>query len=96
MGSDKLHIFHFNSRSLCWERYHGISAAGASVDFNSRSLRGERFKTSQITGPEREFQFTLPAWGAMDLYFHVYTNLEISIHAPRMGSDMMVALLLSI
>lgn len=33
------------------------------------------------------FQFTLPAWGAMDLYFHVYTNLEISIHAPRMGSD---------
>ena len=33
------------------------------------------------------FQFSLPAWGAMDLYFHVYINLEISIHAPRMGSD---------
>ena len=31
---------YFNSRSLPGERYHGIPAAGAPVDFNSRSLRG--------------------------------------------------------
>lgn len=56
--------------------------------FNSRSLRGERQKYILDNTGLSEFQFTLPAWGAMDLYFHVYTNLEISIHVPRMGSDL--------
>ena len=53
VGSDNIEshafiiIINFNSRSLCGERYHGISAAGAPVDFNSRPLRGERYVTGQ-------------------------------------------------
>ena len=48
VGSDNIEshafiiIINFNSRSLHGERYHGISAAGAPVDFNSRPLRWER------------------------------------------------------
>ena len=48
---------------------------------------GERRADELAAFGHNQFQFSLPAWGAMDLYFHVYINLEISIHAPRMGSD---------
>ena len=34
-----------------------------------------------------EFQSTLPAWGATRLWLWGMHNANISIHAPRMGSD---------
>ena len=33
------------------------------------------------------FQSTLPAWGATKMFKNVRLTDEISIHAPRMGSD---------
>ena len=36
----------------------------------------------------RIFQSTPPAWGATYRRIHKYTGILISIHAPRMGSDM--------
>ena len=35
----------------------------------------------------RKFQSTLPAWGATCQFVPVIPGFEISIHAPRMGSD---------
>ena len=34
------------------------------------------------------FQSTLPAWGATITLFYIYSTFSISIHAPRMGSDL--------
>ena len=35
------------------------------------------------------FQSTLPVWGATDYDNYGYGDFEISIHAPRVGSDLM-------
>ena len=35
----------------------------------------------------REFQSTLPLWGATGIYIHLNPRLLISIHAPLVGSD---------
>ncbi len=37
--------------------------------------------------PENAFQSTLPAWGATNLLGLSKETTYISIHAPRMGSD---------
>ena len=36
----------------------------------------------------RIFQSTLPAWGATFQFLHMLIYIDISIHAPRMGSDL--------
>ena len=36
------------------------------------------------------FQSTLPVWGATGLPLSVYVSVSISIHAPRMGSDVQI------
>ena len=38
--------------------------------------------------PLLEFQSTLPGWGATDFHVHAVQASAISIHAPRMGSDL--------
>ena len=37
--------------------------------------------------PQREFQSTLPVWGATDRITYLGMKYVISIHAPRVGSD---------
>ena len=53
--------------------------------FNSRSLRRERLHGDNL--PFNFFQFSLPAWGATNYLEKNDRAEEISIHAPRMGSD---------
>ena len=59
-------------------------------NFNPRSPHGERLCMEGRAWREIIFQSTLPAWGATTIDFHVYIKLYISIHAPRMGSDVML------
>ena len=42
------------------------------------------------SGWPRQFQSTLPVWGATALYAKKKAAAEISIHAPRVGSDYIV------
>ena len=57
-------------------------------DFNPRSPRGER-PPSPVSSHWREtpFQSTLPARGATQLFSVLLSVCNISIHAPREGSD---------
>ena len=55
--------------------------------FNPRSPRGERLDfVDELISP-RQFQSTLPARGATQAVQNKHGKPEISIHAPREGSD---------
>jgi len=57
-------------------------------DFNPRSPCGERRHGICGRSQLRKFQSTLPVWGATSRGIESYGNMpEISIHAPRVGSD---------
>ena len=60
---------------------------GVPMNFNPRSPCGERLMA--IEGIEKDFKFqsTLPVRGATFLLAELTRCLEISIHAPRAGSD---------
>ena len=60
--------------------------AGAS-DFNPRSPDGERRTCVPPSYFDDIFQSTLPGWGATPAVDFIDPLTEISIHAPRMGSD---------
>ena len=56
-------------------------------DFNPRSPCGERLYPPYIPPPGERFQSTLPVWGAT-VPVPIFADAEdISIHAPRVGSD---------
>ena len=67
-------------------RYHVNKCTGNS-HFNPRSPRGERLPTLRTCGKEGLFQSTLPAGGATKFASLPIDIKEISIHAPRGGSD---------
>ena len=56
-------------------------------DFNPRSPDGERRVPLTYASCICQFQSTLPGWGATGLPPTVDERWLISIHAPRMGSD---------
>ena len=57
------------------------------LNFNPRSPCGERLARQQRNGTFRSFQSTLPVWGATTSAWASDTTYTISIHAPRVGSD---------
>ena len=58
-----------------------------ATHFNPRSPHGERRPVDPDMDSPPVFQSTLPAWGATSA-FHLDVRInDISIHAPRMGSD---------
>ena len=57
------------------------------TDFNPRSPHGERQYGKMVTVLKSKFQSTLPAWGATEMAHRQLSQHQISIHAPRMGSD---------
>ena len=60
-----------------------------SAHFNPRSPHGERLSLSQVADKSRSsFQSTLPARGATSAVAAGIFTQEISIHAPRTGSDL--------
>ena len=56
-------------------------------DFYPRSPRGERLYAILIQSFITPFLSTLPAWGATIVCFANQITTNISIHAPRVGSD---------
>ena len=60
---------------------------GKACYFNPRSPCGERLELLSPLLTEREFQSTLPVWGATASQIGFSLVSWISIHAPRVGSD---------
>ena len=60
--------------------------------FNPRSPHGERLVAVQLSSGRESFQSTLPARGATDAYVAATKHWQISIHAPRTGSDVQLQL----
>ena len=59
--------------------------------FNPRSPCGERHQQQCRQKRRQRFQSTLPVWGATGPSTHrLSPPLKISIHAPRVGSDLML------
>ena len=56
-------------------------------NFNPRSPCGERLRHIQLLHALLEFQSTLPVWGATNRPKDNVCTGIISIHAPRVGSD---------
>ena len=77
----------FNPRSPHGERHNGTLHSVPDSHFNPRSPHGERLLVKRIMAVLPPFQSTLPAWGATLRYVFLQFRLHISIHAPRMGSD---------
>ena len=80
---------YFNPRSPCGERRSGVPNLSPYCIFQS---------TLPVWGatpfflhwlPLKIFQSTLPVWGATLILVVPPVMLDISIHAPRVGSDMM-------
>ncbi len=55
--------------------------------FNPRSPCGERQTVKRLEQEAKIFQSTLPVWGATTTLETARKREEISIHAPRVGSD---------
>ena len=77
----------FNPRSPDGERHGAAGLAHPRTDFNPRSPDGERPVTVPPWPIVPIFQSTLPGWGATVARDAQHARIQISIHAPRMGSD---------
>ena len=78
---------HFNPRSPHGERRRLSDHPAQAADFNPRSPHGERRASFQRGINDKLFQSTLPARGATDGISKFAPPNDISIHAPRTGSD---------
>ena len=78
----------FNPRSPCGERRLRRRFRWRWVNFNPRSPCGERLLLRDQGVPGEAFQSTLPVWGATTCWLHRPFIQVISIHAPRVGSDL--------
>ena len=61
------------------------------TNFNPRSPDGERLPRPKRCATSLAFQSTLPGWGATKAIMAGFAQGLISIHAPRMGSDVALA-----
>ena len=66
------------------------------TDFNPRSPDGERLSLTVVQSVGSIFQSTLPGWGATRAVVRAVPKVAISIHAPRMGSDLAPAIRLRV
>ena len=78
----------FNPRSPHGERPDVTMCAPFSrSNFNPRSPHGARLHMSSNSSQDFIFQSTLPARGATRFWCIYFDDFDISIHAPRTGSD---------
>ena len=80
---------YFNPRSPCGERPLSARHFPHLLDFNPRSPCGERQVLAHNEAVLQRFQSTLPVWGATAGVLLFFTRKDISIHAPRVGSDVL-------
>ena len=78
----------FQSTLPAWGATTDSARSVLLANFNPRSPRGERPSTSFISCSPSRFQSTLPAWGATTQQKSALISRLISIHAPRVGSDL--------
>ena len=77
-----------SNEERCLANHHCFRCAHRFCYSNPRSPRGERQGAGRRGRAAHEFQSTLPARGATGLWFFDRRAVEdISIHAPREGSD---------
>ena len=82
----------FQSTLPVWGATRSSTAAVPSAsDFNPRSPCGERHVMPYYPEERAVFQSTLPVWGATCLGCPCLLFNLISIHAPRVGSDLVAA-----
>ena len=67
--------------------FFSFTPSTSKVYFNPRSPCGERHVEWDYCVPKILFQSTLPVWGATDGREYSRDEGRISIHAPRVGSD---------
>ena len=68
-------------------------AVGSLVNrFNSRTPCGVRRRASPAPPLPRKFQFTHPVWGATVFITRHNLLAQVSIHAPRVGCDNIIAI----
>ena len=65
----------------------GAGGCKGNSYFNPRSPCGERPLRMRFTASAPRFQSTLPVWGATSIEWEKTYERNISIHAPRVGSD---------
>ncbi len=81
----------FQSTLPVWGATAGYKGIGPAFrDFNPRSPCGERRHGRQQRPAKARFQSTLPVWGATGQLRSGGRRQRISIHAPRVGSDMII------
>ena len=81
---------YFNPRSPDGERPGKARLVLSIMYFNPRSPDGERRRLDYGVRETVAFQSTLPGWGATSGAAERPASPQISIHAPRMGSDPVV------
>ncbi len=87
--SKSVSLTDFNPRSPRGERLCPFGTGQAAFHyFNPRSPRGERLRGNKHTDYWAAFQSTLPARGATQTAEFITKYFDISIHAPREGSDL--------
>ena len=83
----RIHPPNFNPRSPWGERRPATVAIDRAANFNPRSPWGERLSGAQAPPHLERFQSTLPVGGATERHVSERRQCQISIHAPRGGSD---------
>ena len=86
------HSPNFNPRSPCGERHYGrVSAYDGEIFQSTLPVWGATCLEGAGVVYGDAFQSTLPVWGATSTVIHKRNNsVNISIHAPRVGSDSIV------
>ena len=86
-GNDVPYKRYFNPRSPCGERQHVVDITVPSEDFNPRSPCGERPQTIRSERSEQNFNPRSPCGERLEAASDFAEVPDISIHAPRVGSD---------
>ena len=86
-------LHHFNPRTPCGVRQLAASALYRGGHFNPRTPCGVRPAGDGVMDRQRIFQSTHPVWGATGDGGLQGGLPQISIHAPRVGCDMVIGIL---
>ena len=80
---------YFNPRSRMESDSTSRARPSWKSNFNPRSRMGSDEESESVESEEEVFQSTPPAWGATGALHQRRAERAISIHAPRMGSDLL-------
>ena len=87
----------FNPRSPRGERLSGICTLSSLMRFNPRSPRGERQELARrIAELQQSFNPRSPRGERLNSYLLAVNSVDVSIHAPHVGSDFVLCIFLSI